>query len=150
MRLPDIRTCRVMGKNFSEQDSGSIQGWVGFANLRLAVRAMCLRCQSWCILRVDKTPRHSNLLSCKKFVLLNNFGPRAEFDLQDFDCLPEPCACDVSCEISWGSMRHPDIWTCSDWEKIFSNLDSGSRGVPDWNTETLVECQVHVRMRAVW
>ena len=46
-----------------------VQQRIKFARLRLPVHAKYTCCQIWCILRLDATPRHSNMLSCKNLSL---------------------------------------------------------------------------------
>ncbi len=57
---PDIRTCSDAKNLF--RFWLEIQRWVRLEQRRHPVSAMYMRCQIWCILRLDATPRHSNLL----------------------------------------------------------------------------------------
>ena len=63
------------------------QRCIGLEQLRQPVSAMCTRGQRRWIARPVETPRHSNLMCLKKFVLSNNFGTRGALDWNKYDSL---------------------------------------------------------------
>ncbi len=101
VRHPDSRTCCDAKNLYLLNNFGSRGGfdWNIFGNVSSGL------------------VRHPDSRTCcdaKNWYLLNNFGSRGGFDWNIFDFLSLPCACDVSCDVSWGRLRHLDIRTCCD------------------------------------
>ena len=69
---------------------------------------------------------HPDIRTCSKgkifFSILLRESERGGFDWTTHDTLSVPHACNVSCDISRGLMRHPDIRTCSDGNFFVSIL----------------------------
>ncbi len=91
-----------------------------------------------------ETPRHSNLLRSKKFVLPNNFGSRGRLDWNNYDTVSVSRAYVVRRAVLLCLFRHPDIRTCRDGKKfvLLNNFVFGVCSI--CKTTTTCHCNMHV------
>ena len=99
-------------KNYEFRD------WFRLEPVRHPGNAVYMRGPLQCIRDLDAALRHSNLPWARKIFSYWQICVRGVFNLQDYDTLSVLCACNISCDISWGLMRHPDIGTCREGKKF--------------------------------
>ncbi len=101
-------------------------------------------CRVHAILKLGRTPRHSNLLWLKIFCFDSSWRIRGGLDLW------VSCAYAVPWSVLWTHVRHPDIRTCSDAKKfvLSNNFVIGVGSI--WTTTTACECHVHMWSHVVY